>query len=401
MSNKRLTWLIAGSIIVLGIIISSILSSQKEPMRRRPATGGIKPLKILTVRNQDIHTQIEMTGPLYAYDKVELYAEVSGVLLETNRRFKEGNRYQQADILVQIDDRVYKNNVLAQKSNLLNQLTLLLPDLSIDFPQRSRHWESYLSDFHVEKTLAPLPEPESDQERYYIASRNIYGQYYSIKSMEETLAKYTLKAPFNGIVNQANINPGTLVRTGQKLGEFTNTELYEMEAAVSVRDVDRLKVGQKVTLISEVIPGTFEGRIQRMNHVIDRNSMTVKIYIHTRDPLLRDGMYLTALAQADPISNAYAVAKDLLIGEDQIYTVQDSILISMKVTVVSEEGDQVIVRGLPDGTRILGEYWADAREGIRLPKSEAGGHPQGPGMQRPADASSPCSQSIQAGRNRE
>ena len=95
------------------------------------------------------------------------------------------------------------------------------------------------------------------------------------------------------------------------------------------------------------------------------------------------------------------MAKDLLIGEDQIYTVQDSILISMKVTVVSEEGDQVIVRGLPDGTRILGEYWADAREGIRLPKSEAGGRPQGPGMQRPADASSPRSQSTQAGRNRE
>ena len=44
--------------------------------------------------------------------------------------------------------------------------------------------------------------------------------------MEATLDKYTIKAPFNVVVTQSNINPGTLVRNGQKLGEFINTYLY-------------------------------------------------------------------------------------------------------------------------------------------------------------------------------
>lgn len=378
MQNKKRAWLLAGSIILVGVIISTVLSRQKEPMRRMPGNGGMKPVEVVTVRNGDIPLEIVMTGPLYAYDKVELYAEVSGVLQETPRRFKEGVRYEAGDTLIKIDDRVYNNNVLAQKGSLLNQITLLLPDLSIDFPQSGREWEDYLNAFDLEKPLKPLPEPASDQERYYIASRNIYNQYYAVKAMEETLFKYTLRAPFDGVVTEANMNPGTLVRVGQRIGVFTNTGLLEMEAAVGVREVDRLTVGQRVVLASEVVRGTFEGRIQRINPVIDPNSMTVKVFIHTKDPNLTDGMYITARVDAKPFRNAFAVKKDLILDGDRLYTVADSVLVSRSVTVIAEEGDRVIVRGLSDGQRILGEAWAEAREGARLPVAGPG-----PGQMRP------------------
>jgi multidrug efflux pump subunit AcrA (membrane-fusion protein) len=365
MSNKRMVWIVAGVILLLGILISSVLSNQKQPMRRRPAARP-KTVEVVMVKNGDIPTEVVMTGPLTAYDKVELYAEVSGVCLYTETRFKEGVRYQKEDVLIQMDDRVYKNNVLAQKSSLLNQITLLLPDLSIDFPESARRWEVYLDGFDLGQPLAPLPDVSSDQERYYIASRNIYNLYYSVKSMEETLAKYTLRAPFDGVVTEANINPGTLIRVGQKLGEFTNTELLEMEAAVNVRDAERLRVGQVVTLKSDVVPGAFEGSIVRINPVIDRSTMTSRVYIHTRDSRLTDGMYLTARVEAAPIRDAIAVLKDL-VSEGRLFTVVDSTLVSTPVSVVAEMGDRVVVRGLADGAQILGEAWVEAREGARLP----------------------------------
>ena len=371
MWQKYKIWFIAGGILVVGILINNVLSNQKEPIRRRPAARP-KAIAVVAVENSDIPTEVVMTGPVTAYDKVELYAEVSGVCLHTDTRFKEGVRYEKGDVLIQMDDRVYKNNVLAQKSSLLNQITLLLPDLSIDFPESAKRWETYLSGFHLGEPLASLPEAASDQERYYIASRNIYNLYYSVKSMEETLAKYTLRAPFDGVVIEANINPGTLVRMGQKLGAFTNTALLEMEAAVNVRDADRLRVGQTVALTSEVVPGAFDGRIVRINPVIDRNTMTSKVYIHTQDSRLTDGMYLTARTQAEPIADAFAVAKDLLMTGDRLYAVEDSVLVSRQVSVVAEIGDRVIVRGLADGTRILGEAWSEAREGARIPSAPAG-----------------------------
>ena len=80
MLNKKWTFLAAGAILVFGIILSNVLSRQKEPMRRRPSLSTQKPVTVLTVENRDGITSVEMSGPLYAYDKIDLYAEVSGVL---------------------------------------------------------------------------------------------------------------------------------------------------------------------------------------------------------------------------------------------------------------------------------------------------------------------------------
>ncbi|MCK4944493.1 MAG: HlyD family efflux transporter periplasmic adaptor subunit, partial [Candidatus Aminicenantes bacterium] len=339
---------------------------QKEPMRRKTSASQTTLPKLNTVVNKNIHAPIEISGHLYAYDKLEIYAEVSGVLLRTGKQFREGTAFRKGETLIMIDDRVYLNNVLAQKSSLLNQLTLLLPDLSIDFPASAKGWEKYLQQFQLDKPLALLPEPSNEKERYYIASRNIFNSFYIIKSMEATLAKYTINAPFSGLVTQSNINPGTLVRIGQKLGEFTNTELYELEAPVGLFDLSRIRVGQTVNLKTQDVNGDFKGRIQRINRVIDRNSMTVKVYIHLSDPLLKEGMYMTGHARGTPIAMAYTLAKDLLVDNDQIYVVKDNRLVLKKVEIVGKMGDRVIVRGLSDGTRILGETWIEAREGAQV-----------------------------------
>ena len=241
-------------------LINGVLSNQKKPMKRRPVNQTNKQVKIVTVKNEAIRTEFDISGHIRALDKVEMYAEVSGILLNTPKRFKEGNRFSTGEALIKIDDSVYRNNVLAKKSSLLNQLTLLLPDLSIDFPASAPKWEHYLQQYDLEKTLSPIPVPGSDQEKYYIASRNIYDQYYTIKSMEATLAKYAITAPYAGVVTESNINPGTLVRAGQKLGEFTNTAIYELEAFASVHQVQHLKPGDPVTLFSDDMPYSFQGQ---------------------------------------------------------------------------------------------------------------------------------------------
>ena len=375
--NKRI-WLITLVILSVGVAVAVFFSNQKRPMRRRPERSNQKPIEIITVSNQDINNPIRISGPLVAYNKVELYSEVSGVLQNTPKRFKEGVRYRKGDILIHIDDSVYKNNLLAQKSSLLNKITLLLPDLSIDFPDSAGHWEEYLKRMDLNKPLLPLPEPVTDKERYYIASRDIYNQYYQIKSMEATWRKYRLRAPFKGVVTQSDINPGTLVRVGQKLGEFTSTELYEMEAAVSLFDANRLRVGMKASLTTQETLGSFEGEVQRINRAIDRDSMSVKVYIHTSDPRLRDGMYMMGEISGDPVPAVVALSRDLLVDGNHIFIVENGTVKLQQVKVVSEQGGRIFVRGLPDGIRVV----TDKREGLRdgMPVPAAGGANKQPAL---------------------
>ena len=377
--NKGIAAVTTVFILVAGVWIGTLLSNQKQPMQRMSMPERQKPFQIETVRNESLHTAFTLTGLLYAPDKVELYAEVSGVLQPTAKPFKEGNRFAEGKPLVRLDDGVYRNNVLAQKSGLLNQLTLLLPDLSVDFPKSASSWEGYLEGFDLNTPLAPLPEPSSQQERYYVAARNIYSQYYAIKGMEETLAKYTLSAPYDGVVTQSNINPGTLVRGGQKLGEFTRTGIYEMAAAASISDVLHLAVGGKLHLTCDDIPGRIEGRIARIGEVVDRSSQRVNVYITVQDKRLKEGLYMTAHLTSTPIEHAFRIPRSARIGQDQVWVVRDAALALEQVIIAAYEDTHLIVQGLEDGAEVLVAPPTDAYLGMKLPA----GSPESPMREKP------------------
>lgn len=364
--NKRRSLIITAVIIAAGIIISVMLSNQRDPVSRRSKPAATERVSTISARNSDIRTTVTISGPLTALDRIDVYAEVSGILKPTAKRFKPGNSFKEGEHLIQIDDSVYRNNLLAQKSNLLNQLTTLLPDLSIDFPESAGRWRLYLKEFDLHKPLSPLPEPSSEKERYYIASHNIFNLFYTIKSMESTLAKYSITAPYDGVVISSEINPGTLVRQGQKLGEFISTEKYEMRGAADPDQIDLIKVGLPAELTSYGLQGKFTGTISRINNVIDKNTQTVAVYITASDSRLRDGLYMTASIESKLLRDVSVIPVKSLAGKETVWVYSDSTLKKSKVEVIAAKEEQVIVRGLPDGTRVVTQPPGKARVGMKL-----------------------------------
>jgi multidrug efflux pump subunit AcrA (membrane-fusion protein) len=372
----------AAIIIVAGVILSAVLTGQREPVSRRSRPERAQTVKTIISSRRDLRTTVKISGMLKALDRVDVFAEVSGVLQPTGKRFKPGNRFERGETLILIDDTVYRNNLLAQKSSLLNQLTTLLPDLSIDFPESAARWRSYLESFRLEKPLPPLPEPGSEKERYYIASHNIYNIYYTIKSMESTLAKYRITAPYEGVVTSSSINPGTLVRQGQKLGEFISTETYEMQGSAEPEEAELLSPGMTAVLTCRDLPGKFEGRISRINNVIDRNTQTVEVYITTRDSRLRDGLYMTARIQSRLLKDVISVPGKSFAGRGQVWVLRDSTLARADVEVVAVQEEEVIVRGLEEGEKVVAEPPAKAYEGMTL-QEERSSPEKKTGMRKP------------------
>ena len=79
--------------------------------------------------------------------------------------------------------------------------------------------------------------------------------------MEEHYQKFRISAPFTGVLTEANVNPGTLIRTGQKLGEFIDPSVYELEVAVNKSYSELLKVGKEVTLTNIDHTKTWKGKV--------------------------------------------------------------------------------------------------------------------------------------------
>ncbi len=364
--TRKTTIIITGIIILGGFLISKVLSDQKKTLVREEVVKKQQVFKTIQINTDDLQTEIETSGRLGALNKVEIYAEVSGILQNTPKRFKAGNYFSKNEFLVRIDDSVYKNNLLAQKSSLLNQITLMLPDLGIDFPGEAEKWELYLAAFDLNKPINALPMVNSDQEKYYIASRNIFNQYYTVKSMEATLSKYNISAPFDGVVIASEINPGTLVRVGQKLGEFMNTDNYELEVSVGINEVDHLKKGTDVLITSDDLPGTFKGVVSRINQSIDPATQTLQVFIQTNESQLKDGMFLTAHIKTGAVPGAVLIKRELIVNKNQVYVVIDSVLTLQTVDIVNDVNNMVLVRGLADGTHILAEKSGNLYDGMKI-----------------------------------
>lgn len=364
--SRTITIGLAIGFLILAAAGASFIASQKKPADKKSVVKITKVVKAIPVKNETITTKLEITGRLQAAKKIELFTEVGGTLLPNNNRFREGNFFKKGALLVKVDNTEQMLGLLAQKSSLMNQITLMLPDLKSDYPGSFPAWRAYLDSMDVHKGLAPLPDPVSDQEKYFVSARNLYNLYYNIRSQESRMKKYTVRAPFSGSISMAGITEGTLVRAGQKLGEFMNTYAYELEASVNDGDIDLLKVGNEVILSTDNSSKTWKGKVIRISNIVDPATQTIKVFISVSGKELREGMYLTGVVTGREIQNAFEISRNLLIDQDKIYQIKDSSLSLLAVRPMHFTSENAIVTGIPDNTQILSEVVIGAYEGLKV-----------------------------------
>jgi multidrug efflux pump subunit AcrA (membrane-fusion protein) len=162
-----------------------------------------------------------------------------------------------------------------------------------------------------------------------------------------------LTAPFSGVLTQALVTEGSLVRPGQKLGEFINTDIYELEVAINKSYSDLLKVGEKVGL--ENLQGTqeFEGTVSRINAAVNQGSQTVSVFIDVESDRVKEGMYLEAFIEAREEENAIEIPRKLLNDQKELFVLKDSVLGVIEVNPVYFTEKTAIIKGVENGTIIL------------------------------------------------
>ncbi|MCI4671190.1 MAG: efflux RND transporter periplasmic adaptor subunit [Bacteroidia bacterium] len=352
-------------LLVGGGLFNFLANSRPAPVKLVKAEQ-VKTVKTRIIKNGESKTEISITGRLDAKEEIEVFAEVGGTYLGGKKPFKEGNYFKKGEEMINIRHDEFDLNLLAQKSSLMNQITLMLPDMKTDYPESFPKWQAYLKDMNLKENLKAFPEPASEKERYYLSSRNIYNLFYSIQSQEVRQEKYNIKAPFNGKVSASMIDEGTLVRAGQKLGDFYNPYFYEMEAAVNLKELKFVRPGSKVALKSSDIEGDWKGTVARISDVIDPSTQTVKVFINVRGQGLKEGMYLEGSIAGSSIDDVVELPRSLLVNDKSIWIKADSTLALHPIKAIKFTSQSAIVKGIPDGTEIINEPVVGAFEGMKI-----------------------------------
>ena len=334
------------------MVFQKFKSQKKSTVSDTDKEAQIRVVSVQQFENQDLRNKIQIDGRLSAFEKINLSAEVTGRILPGSN-YRVGSNFQEGELLFRIDGEDDKYNLYAQRSTLLNAITQIMPDLKFDYPEAFQKWQNYLNDFDVQKAVKPLPEIGANNEKYFIAGKNIFNLFYSIKATEDRLKNYNVYAPFNGVFLSVNAFPGSLVSIGTNLGQIMNTYRYEMTAPVGLDDLKYVSVGQSVKIKSTELNKEWNGKVSRISNTIDQSTQSIPVYVSVTGKGLKDGVFVKGEISGGSLSDVAVLSRSLIVDENNVFVLEEDRAVKKQIEIITRTDDEVIVKGLSPEDKVI------------------------------------------------
>jgi membrane fusion protein, multidrug efflux system len=352
-------------IITIGLFASSggnksTVSEQKEgeeKLLKVKAREFLNTTKPLTVRG---------FGQVNSNAMINVSSEVQGVI-SSGIPLKKGTSFSKGQTLVVIRNEDVKLLLQARKSNFLNLITSILPDIKLDFPGSFTKWQQFYTSFDIEKPIPILPSVNDFKEKNFISSRNIFTEYYSIKGEEERLKKYVITAPFNGSIINAMTDDGAVVNPGSPIISILRDGNLEIEIPISKLEVNQVKKGASVSLYDDNAI-TAQGKVVRIGNYINPQTQSIPVFIEIIESSapLYNGVYLNAAIAAEGFESVMELPRKALINKNRVFTVVNNELKERVVDIVFYQKNTVLVKGLEDKSMVVVEPVINGKEGAKV-----------------------------------
>ena len=185
-----------------------------------------------------------------------------------------------------------------------------------------------------------------------------------------------LRSPISGVVSARNYDQGDMYSSmGQAIFTVQQITPVKLLVGISESDYTRIKVGQKVQISVDALPGeSFEGKIVRIHPTIDAKSHTFDAEVHVANSnrKLRPGMY--ARVSVDFGSNNSVVVPDISVVKQQgsgvrtVFVLNEDGSVSEKVVTPGRHfhGNYEILDGIAEGERVVVKGHSALRNGSKV-----------------------------------
>jgi multidrug efflux pump subunit AcrA (membrane-fusion protein) len=365
--NLYLTYL---PCLVLALLIQSCggESSADEASDQKAETIGViqrSKLQLMEVSSKNKQVEELISGRVIAKNETQLFSEVQGLILASSISIKPGISFRKGQTLLSIESEEFRLNLQSQKSAFLNMLTGIMPDLKSDYPDNYPEWLKYLDTIDINQSLAELPATKSKGEKFFVTSRGIYTSFYSLKALENRLSKYSIVAPYNGIITNATVDVGGLVSPGQPLATIISNEL-EIESGVSLKVAAQLKVGEKIDFSSNEMPGSWIGTLIRIGGTIDAQTQNIPVYFQISGQHIKPGMYLRGAYGSASFDDVYVIPSSALGRDQSVLILQGDLIMSKQVETIQIIQDSIVVKGLSAKDQVILTQFAEPVAGKKI-----------------------------------
>ena len=263
---------------------------------------------ITTIRTseQKFNHFIELQGNVKTKQNVLVYPEMPGILNEVY--VKEGQKVKKDQILATIDDGGLSQQLLLLKSN--EQLA------KTTFERQKRLWDQQIG-----------------SEIQYLQAKTSYdSQKNATRQLKKQLGKFTIRAPFSGIIDDVFKEKGTVVAPGPGAEIFRIINLSNMfiETDVPESYISSIKKNKMVEVNFPILGRSYDSSIRQVGNFINPSNRTFRIEVGIPNldgeikPNLTAKLRLNDYSNSNAILIPQSIISENAKGQQFIYVVKDN-----------------------------------------------------------------------------
>jgi membrane fusion protein (multidrug efflux system) len=342
--TKRMIIMLGCVLLLIAALAFGFYLHIRQVIANSPKPG---PQTVSTVKVETLEWQprLSAVGTLSAVRGVDVSSEIVGLVREVN--FKSGQDVKAGEVLVQLN----ADSDVAQLRALEAAAELAAVVLQRDKAQLEAEG---VSQAQVDSDAADLK-----------SKRALAAQ------QAATVAKKTIRAPFDGKLGITTVNPGQFLNPGDKIVTLQRIDPIYIDFYLPQKQIAGLAVGMTVNVASDAYPGqAFPGKITSINPKIDVATRNVQVQatISNAKRQLLPGMFARAsvdsgdkqrhltLPQTAITYNPYGSTVFVLKAGEQKDAQGNAQQVVQQVFVTTGEtrGDQVaILKGLEEGQQVV------------------------------------------------
>lgn len=374
-------------VVLIGIAVAAFyfLSSSEVKSNKRDVEPEHRTVETQSLIFGDHTLLIDGNGIVESQKTLNVISEVNGQVTFVKNDLKSGTYVNKDEIIVKVDSREIENELQSLRSEFMNSIASVLPDLKFEDKDAYDKWYKYFSEININEELDELPEISSNQEKIKISSRNIFTRYYNIRNREIQYSKYSIKAPFAGYVKSEGLLEESFVTRGQQLFILRDSKNLEVTVPLLVEEFNNIDFGYnpRVKIYSEKNPEEYlYGRVVRKETSLERNSQTLNVYVNFNNANLNTyllpGNYVHVEIEGKDLSNVALLPRHTVDQDGFIYTMEDGKLNRRNVDVAAIQNNlAVIKKTVPEGLDVVTTILQKPLIGMQIKSSTKKENPEG------------------------
>lgn len=345
-------------LLLAGVVLSGCSA---EKSLQPPAPETVRNVPVSVVQRATLPDVNEAVGTVRSVQSSQLASQMMGTIVEI--RVQAGDHVRRGQVLATIDDaqpRAALDRATAAESAATQDLAATESDLNLAETTFKRYQNLY-----ERKSVSPQ-EFDEVKARYQnaVARRELtragQSQAKAAVTQARTAFAYArILAPFDGVITERKVDPGTLASPGLPIFTIEDVRRYRLEATINESDLRDVRMGEGVAVAIDALQDPeLKGRVTQIVPAADPSSRSFLVKIELPpDSRLRSGLFGRArFPQGERSSLLIPQTAVVVRGQLQgIFVLNaDGIAALRYVTVGQARGKEVeVLSGVADGERLI------------------------------------------------